>query len=102
MTARRKIPLAAVRQPRNALEIVGPEPAKADQPQPKPAKPKKPKAEVKPQPPQLIGVFYRVTLEQKRALIKEAMRRADLGSRGKIDASEVLREALNFWMESQE
>jgi hypothetical protein len=57
----------------------------------------------KPQPARqerLEAVLYRVTAEQRRALNAKAFRRAEERGSGKPDASEVLREVLQAWLEA--
>jgi hypothetical protein len=45
-----------------------------------------------------LKVMFKIAPDQLEALRAEAMRRAKERQRGRIDASEVLREAVDAWM----
>ncbi len=45
-----------------------------------------------------LKVMFKIAPDQLEALRAEAMRRAKERNRGRIDASEVLREAVDAWM----
>lgn len=45
-----------------------------------------------------LKVMFKIAPDQLEALRAEAMRRAKDRQRGRIDASEVLREAVDAWM----
>lgn len=93
MSARRKVPLSAVREPRNALELVD-SPVEQSE-----VRKKRPVVTQKEAPPERLRPFqYRLRPAQAEALAHEAWRRARTKGTGKLDASEVLREILEEWM----
>ena len=58
-------------------------------------------AETAPSAGKRIGVLYRVEPHQSEALRREAFQRATKRGSGKPDSSEVLREIIDAWIETQ-
>lgn len=49
----------------------------------------------------LETVPFRITAKQRRGLVNEAVRRMEARGGGRLDASEVLREVLDAWLEGR-
>lgn len=63
---------------------------------------KKAAVDVSPNADPLETVPYRVRRSQRQKLVAEAVRRASARGAGRLDASEVLRELIDEWLDKHE